>query len=183
MAAIDASGVDPEAFVRTRGGHQEIDLLVSGVHCAGCISRVESAMRDYPGVSNARLNLATGRLSLAWSGPSGQARAMVKRLSEIGYPATPFEPETGADAASQEERRLLIAMAVAAFATANVMLFSVSVWAGTDMSAQTRDLFHWLSALIALPAVAFSGRHFFSLGLGRRCGTAKPIWMCRSRWP
>ena len=162
MAAIDASGVDPEAFVRTRGGHQEIDLLVSGVHCAGCISRVESAMRDYPGVSNARLNLSTGRLSLAWNGPSGQARAMVKRLSEIGYPATPFEPETGADAASQEERRLLIAMAVAAFATANVMLFSVSVWAGTDMSAQTRDLFHWLSALIALPAVAFSGRPFFS---------------------
>lgn len=162
MAAIDASGIDPEAFVRARDGHQEMDLLVSGVHCAGCISRVETAMRGFDGVSHARLNLSSGRLSLAWSGPAARARDMVKKLGEIGYPATPFEPETGADATTQEERRLLIAMAVAAFATANVMLFSVSVWAGTDMSAQTRDLFHWISALIALPAVAFSGRPFFS---------------------
>jgi len=163
MAAINASGIDPEAFVRTRDGHQEIDLLVSGVHCAACISRVETAMRDFSGVSNARLNLSTGRLSLAWAGPSSQARTMVKRLGEIGYPATPFEPETGADAGSQEEKRLVRAMAVAGFATANVMLFSVSVWAGAvDMTAETRDLFHWLSALIVLPTVAYSGRPFFS---------------------
>lgn len=163
MAAIDASGIDPEAFVRTRGGHQEIDLLVSGVHCAGCISRVETTMRDFSGVSNARLNLSTGRLSLAWTGPAGQARAMVKKLGEIGYPATPFEPETGADAGSQEEKRLVRAMAVAGFATANVMLFSVSVWAGgVDMTPETRDFFHWLSALIVLPTVAYSGRPFFS---------------------
>jgi Cu2+-exporting ATPase len=161
MAAIDASGVDPEAFVRDKDGHQEMDLLVSGAHCAVCITRIEDAMQDFDGVTNARLNLSTGRLALAWDGPASQARAMVKKLSEIGYPATPFEPETGADPSSQEERRLLIAMAVAAFATANVMLFSVSVWSGADMTPQTRDLFHWLSALIALPAVAFSGRPFF----------------------
>ncbi|WP_394693175.1 heavy metal translocating P-type ATPase [Hyphobacterium sp.] len=163
MAAIDASGIDPEAFVRERDGHQEMDLLVSGVHCAGCISRVETAMRGFDGVSHARLNLSTGRLSLAWNGPAARARDMVKKLGEIGYPATPFEPETGADAGSQEEKRLVRAMAVAGFATANVMLFSVSVWSGAvDMTTETRDLFHWLSALIVLPTVAYSGRPFFS---------------------
>jgi P-type Cu2+ transporter len=163
MAAIDASGIDPEAFVRARDGHQEMDLLVSGVHCAGCISRVETAMRGFDGVSHARLNLSTGRLSLAWNGPPVRARDMVKKLGEIGYPATPFEPETGADAGAQEEKRLVRAMAVAGFATANVMLFSVSVWSGAvDMTTETRDLFHWLSALIVLPTVAYSGRPFFS---------------------
>ncbi|WP_420434925.1 heavy metal translocating P-type ATPase [Hyphobacterium sp.] len=163
MAALDAGAIDPEAFVRDKDGHREMDLLVSGVHCAGCISRVESAMRDFPGVSQARLNLSTGRLSLAWSGAAGQAHAMVRKLSEIGYPATPFEPETGADTASQEERRLVQAMAVAGFATANVMLFSVSVWSGAvDMTPETRDFFHWLSAIIVLPTVAYSGRPFFS---------------------
>ena len=39
------------------------------------------------------------------------------------------------------------------------MLFSVSIWSGAD--AVTRDLFHWISALIALPAVAFAGQSFF----------------------
>ncbi|GJL96196.1 MAG: copper-translocating P-type ATPase [Hyphobacterium sp.] len=162
MASITASGADPEAFVRTRNGHQEMDLLVSGAHCAVCISRIETAMREFSGVSNARLNLSTGRLSLSWTGASSQAHDMVRRLGEIGYPATPFEPETGADAGSQEEKRLLRAMAVAAFASANVMMFSIPVWAGADMDEQTRQWFHWLSALIVLPTVAYSGRPFFT---------------------
>ena len=43
-----------------------------------------------------------------------------------------------------------------------MMLLSVSVWSGAlDMSQETRDLFHWLSALIALPAVAYAGQPFF----------------------
>ena len=43
------------------------------------------------------------------------------------------------------------------------MLLSVSVWAGlaSDMDAPVQSLFHWLSALIALPAIAYAGQPFF----------------------
>ncbi|HND56741.1 MAG TPA: hypothetical protein PLV92_30190, partial [Pirellulaceae bacterium] len=52
---------------------------------------------------------------------------------------------------------------VAAFASMNVMLLSVSVWSGnaTDITAEQRDFFHWLSALIALPAAAYAGQPFY----------------------
>ena len=45
----------------------------------------------------------------------------------------------------------------------NIMLLSVSVWSGnvTDITPETRDFFHWVSALIALPAAAYAGRPFF----------------------
>ncbi len=45
----------------------------------------------------------------------------------------------------------------------NIMLLSVSVWSGnvTDITPETRDLFHWLSAAIALPAAAYAGQPFF----------------------
>ncbi|TAU72049.1 nitrogen fixation protein FixI, partial [Rhizobium leguminosarum] len=39
------------------------------------------------------------------------------------------------------------------------MLLSVSVWSGAD--AATRDMFHWISAMIAAPALVYAGRFFF----------------------
>ena len=69
------------------------------------------------------------------------------------------------------------------FAAANVMLLSVSVWAGhaQGMGPATRDLLHWFSALIAMPAIAYAGRPFFALGPGRAAAPAAPTWTCRSR--
>ena len=68
------------------------------------------------------------------------------------------------DDAARRERRLLARIGVAGFAAANIMLLSVSVWAGTfsDMDARIADLFRWLSALIALPTIAYAGQPFYA---------------------
>jgi P-type Cu2+ transporter len=61
------------------------------------------------------------------------------------------------------DRELLKRLGVAGFAAANIMLLSVSVWSGGagDMTPAVQALFHWLSALIALPTVAYAGQPFF----------------------
>ena len=56
-------------------------------------------------------------------------------------------------------RELLRGLAVSGFAAGNIMLLSVSVWSGAE--GATRDLFHLVSALIALPALVFGGGIFF----------------------
>ncbi|MBR9826139.1 MAG: cadmium-translocating P-type ATPase [Alphaproteobacteria bacterium] len=168
MAALDASAyvsdtqADPRAFVRHSEGLAHLDLLVRGASCAGCIARIEGGLREDERVEQARLNLSTGRLALSWRGDDAAARDFIAKLNSIGYPATPYEPEADSDPQREEERRLLRAMAVAGFAMANVMLLSVSVWSGgLEMTETMQSLMHRISALIVLPAVAYSGQPFF----------------------
>ena len=170
MAAIDPATLtfapgdaDPAAFVRPAKGQQALDLMVSGAHCAGCIAKIESGLLAMEGVTAARLNLSTGRLALAWQGGAERAHDLVARLRALGYPAVPYAPEEGDQIRSAEETRLVRAMAVAGFAMANVMLLSIAVWSGVaEMDQVTKNFLHWISAIIVLPAVAYSGRPFFT---------------------
>jgi Cu2+-exporting ATPase len=140
-----------------------MNLLVEGVHCGGCVQKIERTLKARPEVAQARVNLSTRRLALRWRGPDAAANDLAAAVTALGYAVVPFDPERAAAESDAAERELLRALAVAGFAAANVMLLSVSVWAGAaeDMGSATRALLHWFSALIALPAVAYAGRPFF----------------------
>ena len=104
--------------------------------------------------------MTTRRLTVRWNPELGKISEILAPVQSIGYRLIPFDPDRLASEAEQQEKQLLRAMAVAGFAAANVMLFSVSIWAGTDMGPATRTFMHWVSALIALPAVVYCIRPF-----------------------
>jgi len=134
-------------------------LSLPGIHCAGCISGVEKALRATPGVKDARVNLTLRRAAVeAEAGVTADDLTQV--LEAAGYEAHELDPGVLATtAADRAGRDLLMRLAVAFFAMMNVMLLSVAVWAGAE--GVTRDMMHWISAGIAIPAVIFSGRPFY----------------------
>lgn len=144
-------------------GAVHMDFAVEGVHCAGCMNKIERGLSRMDGIDRARLNLSSHRLSVDWHPGEMNAETIVEVLDAMGYKAHPFDPTLVKDAGDATSRELLRSMAVAGFASMNVMLLSVSIWSGnvTDITSETRDFFHWLSALIALPAAAYAGRPFF----------------------
>jgi len=156
--------LNADLFVREEGGKAQLDLVVEGMHCAGCMQKIERALGAVPGVDTARCNLSTKRVAVSWDNTKTNGDKIIATLSETGFEAVPFDAKLVGTIDEKESTRLLRAMGVAGFATANVMLLSVSVWSGlvSDMEPETRSLFHWLSALITLPAVAYAGQPFFT---------------------
>ncbi|APG13968.1 copper-translocating P-type ATPase [Bradyrhizobium japonicum] len=151
-------------YVRAAGeGIKHIDLAVEGVHCAGCMAKIERGLSAIPDVTLARVNLTDRRVALEWKQGTLDPARFIDRLEELGYKAYPYETESAEATEVAESRFLLRCLGVAAFATMNVMMLSIPVWSGnvSDMLPEQRDFFHWLSALIALPAAAYAGQPFF----------------------
>ncbi len=183
-AIIGAAGLDsfyrrleerharrPEPLETDFAGHAHVtgrdeatlDLLVEGLDCAACVWLIESLLARNPAITRARVHLSTRRLSLGWRGPAEDANAHAGLVAALGFKVAPYDIVAANAGEDRDTRDLLRALGVAGFAAANVMLLSVAVWSGHDgsMGEATRTLFHWLSAAIALPAVAYAGRPFF----------------------
>ena len=135
-------------------------LAVPTMHCSGCMGKVERALVAVPGVVSARTNLTARSVEVVHDARA-ELPELVAALAEAGFAAE--VREEGEETASAV-RPLLAPLAVAGFACMNVMLLSVSVWSGADGS--TRSLFHWLSALIGVPAILYAGQPFFRSALG-----------------
>ena len=154
-------------IVRQPDGRESLTLVVQNLHCPSCIRAIESAVDGRPGLEKARVNLSTRRLKLQWDPAETSAEPLLAAVAAKGYRLIPLDAEQIESAEASESRELLRALAVAGFAAGNVMLLSVSVWSGLaeDMGPATRALMHWVSALIALPAIAYAGRPFFRSAL------------------
>lgn len=136
----------------------ERDFAVPDIRCAGCIAKLEQGLVRDKRIAAARVNFTEKRVHLSCM-PDANMPDLLGAFTTLGFEAHPIGTVEEADAEAETSRALLRAVAVAGFAVMNIMLLSVSVWSGA-MGA-TRDLFHWLSAMIALPTVAYAGRPFF----------------------
>lgn len=175
-ACVAAPGAEDLAAARDAKGAR-ILLSMPGVHCAACISTVERDLARHPGVGSARVNLTLKRVSIE-ADASVTPEALIERLDKLGYEALELDPGVlSMTETDRQGRDLLMRLGVAFFAMMNVMLLSVAVWSGAEDA--TRDLFHWVSAAIALPTVAFSGQPFFRSAWAalraRRLGMDVPI--------
>ncbi|NNH32177.1 cadmium-translocating P-type ATPase [Rhizobium sp. SEMIA 4085] len=142
-------------------GLRQSDFSVPGVHCGACISTIEKALTQLPYVKGARVNLTAKRVSCVWheemNGKPVNPAGILSAIARCGYQAHLFTADLSDD--DRVRNQLLLAVGVSGFAAANIMLLSVSIWSGAE--AATRDMFHWISAMIAAPTLIYAGRFFY----------------------
>lgn len=141
-------------------------FTVPEIMCGGCLKTIETSLAETAGVSNARANLSARRVTVIFDPAEASPEIVIAAIKAAGFSAAPLiEGQDEVHAARVNE--LMPRVGVAGFAAANIMLLSVSVWSGhaSDMDDAMKTLFHWISALIALPAIAYSGQPFFKSAL------------------
>ncbi len=137
----------------------EVELAVSGMHCASCVGRIESALGRVPGVSLAVVDLLSGRARVRLSDPSLPLERLLEAVSAVGYEAreAASADRTGLEElvdAEQAERAAQLAALTRKAAFAAVVAVPVALLSMAEVTFPGRDvLFLLLTALVlAFPA-------------------------------
>ena len=137
-------------------------LLINGMSCASCVSRVQNALQSVPGVSQARVNLAE-RTALVMG--SASATDLVQAVEKAGYGAEAIE-----DDAERRERQQQSAIATMKrfrwqAIVALLVGIPVMVWGmiGDNMMVSDSNRSLWLTiGIITLAVMIFAGGHFYT---------------------
>ena len=168
---FEIKGTQKSAFLRkppVRGGAaadsvplaippsiSSVTLAIDGMHCASCVSTIESTLEGVTGVAEASVNLATGQAQVTGRGLN--PRRLIEAVRTAGYEARPAgeeEPGRKEDRAAEEMRHVLRRTAVAAALTLPVLVVSMA-----EIRFPGRDV---VLLLLTLPVYFYSGWPFLS---------------------
>ncbi|EPC9412946.1 copper-exporting P-type ATPase CopA [Klebsiella variicola] len=144
--------------------HDEDDsqqLLINGMSCASCVSRVQNALAAVPGVSQARVNLAE-RTALVMG--SASAAELVQAVEKAGYGAEAIEDDLQRRERQQETaiatmKRFRWQAIVALLVGVPVMVWGMI---GDNMMVSDDNRSLWLViGLVTLAVMVFAGGHFY----------------------
>lgn len=131
----------------------EHDLLIEGMTCAACVSRVEKALNKVDGVT-ASVSLATERAHVE-APPGVDDAVLVDAVRKAGYDAVPAAaaPPADGDAAAAATDRLRHLLIAAAWLTVPLMLLSM-------IPPLQFPGWQWVSLALATPVVWWCGWTF-----------------------
>lgn len=142
---------------------QMIELDISGMHCAGCVGRVEKALDATTGVANSDVNLATEKARVFVTSPDISPEILINVVKETGFGAqlsTPGVIALDDEGFEAQSRRVLYTVIFAAALTVPLLAQMIGMWLGFgEFLSPVQQL------LLALPVQFVGGARFY-----------KPAW-------
>jgi len=161
--------------VKLPDGRRELLLQTEGIRCAACAWLIRSHMENLPGVQSTQVDTATGYTRIIWRPEESRLSRLAAGLMELGY--KPHLPLASAEEQGrQEERRSSMKrLGVAGLGMMQVMMYAVGLYAGDafGIDVAERSFLTWVSLLVTLPVLLYSGRVFFE-GAWRSLKAGRP---------
>lgn len=156
-------------------GSRELLLQTEGIRCAACAWLIRSHMENMTGIKAVQVDTATGYTRIVWDPVKTRLSKLANALLALGY--KPHLPLAGAEEQGrQEERRASMKrLGVAGLGMMQVMMYAVGLYAGDafGMKVAERSFLEWVSLLVTLPVLLYSGRIFFE-GAWRSLRAGRP---------
>ncbi len=164
----DSSNFDMDSFKqryikKTRDGFSQVDLVIEGIHCAACIWLNEKILDDTDGVVEANINFTNNKAKIVWDEDTIKLSQIIDKIRSIGYNAYPYDRSEEDIKATAKKRDYFIRMAVAIFASMNIMMIDIAKYAGffMGMKPETLHLVHIAEFIFSTPVLFYSGWIFF----------------------
>ena len=156
----DASNFDTpafyEKFVKTnRDGFQEVSLIIEGIHCSACVWLNEKALQKMEGVIEANINFTNNKAAIVWTDDVVKLSEIINMIRAIGYNAFPYDTSLQEFHANRNRRDYYLRMAVALFASMNIMMIAVAQYAGffTGITQEMKTIFNIAEGILATPVL------------------------------
>jgi len=156
-------------------GRRELLLQTEGIRCAACAWLIRSHLEGQPGVHSTQVDTATGYTRIIWDPSRNRLSGLAAGLMELGY--KPHLPLASAEEQGRqaERRDSMKRLGVAGLGMMQVMMYAVGLYAGDafGIAASERGFLSWVSLLVTLPVLLYSGRVFYE-GAWRSLRAGRP---------
>jgi len=161
---FDTAEIQNQYLYRLDGDRREVSLILEGITCAACLWLNEQTLAALPGVEQVRVNYTTQRALLRWDENRIRLSDILQAVRKIGYRALPYNPQQQQDSDRRQRRLQQRRLAVAGLFGMQVMMLSISLYAGawSGMEHSFTEFFRWLSLGLTLPVVGYAAIPFFS---------------------
>jgi Cu2+-exporting ATPase len=144
------------------GGLVAASCSVRGLHCGACAWLIERSVPLVPGWHSARVRMNDHSVELIYDPQRTRLSEIGRWMGRLGYRISPLVNNARDQAAVDENRRLLVRIAIAAFCTMNAMWIAVALYAGhfTGISVGHANLFRLVGAGLGAASVFGPGSLF-----------------------
>jgi len=164
----DSSSFDMESFKQryiktTADGFSSVDLVIEGIHCAACIWLNEKVLANTEGIVDATINFTNNKAKIVWDEETIPLSKVIDTIRSIGYNAYPYDRTAEDIKATKNKKDYFMRMAIAVFASMNIMMIDVAKYAGffSGMKDETLHLVHIAEFIFSTPVLFYSGWIFF----------------------
>jgi Cu2+-exporting ATPase len=145
-----------EGFVeKSKAGQQTAHFYLENMSCYACVWVCEQVTKQIDPEASLSINLSSGEATLDFKASKVALSEFLSRFETMGFPVSPNSDY------QQDEKQEIARIGVALFCVMNIMMLAFPEYLGAEsLENRFRDLFRWISTVLAALSVFYSGWPF-----------------------